>query len=194
MKLIVGLGNPGRAYTDSRHNIGFSVVKALGKSYKVPLKADNAFSLSGKGKIGGNNIILALPLTFMNLSGIAVSALMKRYKIDLEDLLVVCDDLDLGFGAIKIRPDGSSGGHRGLESIIDSFGSQNFSRLRVGIGRPLKKNDTDTSAFVLSAFTKREKEIIKEAIREACHCCRTWATKGITQSMNIFNRRNKKNG
>ncbi len=208
MKLIVGLGNPGRNYTESRHNAGFSVIKALSKDYKIPLKKDT-FSLSGKGKVEGESLILALPLTFMNLSGIAVNALIKKYKIDLENLLVVCDDLDLGLGVIKIRPDGSSGGHRGLGSIIDSLGSQEFGRLRIGIsrpprqlvsknvgdvnlcgGRPLKGN-IDAASFVLSPFTKREKGKMKETIEEACDCCRAWAKKGITESMNIFNRRSK---
>jgi len=189
VKLIVGLGNPGRNYTESRHNAGFSVIKALSKDYKIPLKKDT-FSLSGKGKVEGEKLILALPLTFMNLSGIAVSALIKRYKIDLENLLVVCDDLDLGLGVIKIRPDGSSGGHRGLGSIIDSLGSQEFGRLRIGIGRPLEGN-IDAASFVLSPFTKREKGKMKETIGEACDCCRVWAKKGITESMNIFNRRSK---
>ena len=188
MKLIVGLGNPGRNYTESRHNAGFSVVKALSKNYKIPLKKNNAFSLSGKGKIGPENLILALPLTFMNLSGIAVSALIKKYKIGWEELLVVCDDLDLGFGAIKIRPAGSSAGHRGLGSIIDSLGTQEFARLRIGIGRPLH-GDADAADFVLSPFTKKEKKEIKGIIEEACGCCRAWAMKGIIESMNIFNRR-----
>lgn len=200
MKLIVGLGNPGRIYRESRHNIGFSVIKALSRIYKIPLKKDNTFSLSGKGKLEGESLVLALPLTFMNLSGIAVSALVKKYKIDLprlareerglENLLVVCDDLDLGFGVIKIRPSGSSGGHQGLGSIIDSLGSQGFSRLRVGIGRPLSAQ-TDAASFVLSPFAKKEKEKIKELIENACDCCRVWVREGITESMNIFNRRSK---
>jgi len=146
--------------------------------------------LSGKGKIAGENIILALPLTFMNLSGIALSALIKKYKIDLEDLLIVCDDLDLDLGVIKIRPNGSSGGHRGLSSIIASLGTEGFPRLRIGIGRPLKL-DTVAADFVLSPFTKREKGEIKEIIELVCDCCRRWVTKGITESMNMFNRRNK---
>ncbi len=189
MKLIIGLGNPGRIYTDSRHNIGFSVVKALSKIYKISLKKDNnAFSLSGKGRIGPEHLILALPLTFMNLSGLAAGALIKKYKIGLEDLMVICDDLDLGFGIIKIRPGGSSGGHRGIASIIEALGSGEFPRLRIGIGRPTH-NNTDAANFVLSPFAKKEKEGIKEAIELACACCRAWAMKGITETMNIFNRR-----
>jgi len=190
MKLIVGLGNPGRIYIDSRHNIGFSVIRSLSKIYKAPLKKDgNTFSLSAKAKFEGQNIILALPLTYMNLSGIAVSALLKKYKIDLENLLVVCDDLDLGFSTIKIRPSGSSGGHRGLGSIMDSVESQAFCRLRIGIGRPQENNSEDAIDFVLSPFNKREKVKINEIIEKACDCCSTWARKGVTESMNIFNRR-----
>lgn len=197
MKLIIGLGNPGRIYVDSRHNIGFSLIKTLSRIYKIPLKKDNhTFSLSGKGRIEGKNLILALPLTFMNLSGIAVSTLLEKYKIDLprpagevwglENLLVVCDDLDLGLGRMKIKSSGSSGGHQGLKSIINSLGTQEFCRLRIGIGRPLNKN-IDTVDYVLSSFTRKEKEEIKEVIEKACDCCRVWITKGIAESMNIFN-------
>ncbi|MFH0912676.1 MAG: aminoacyl-tRNA hydrolase [Candidatus Omnitrophota bacterium] len=192
MKLVVGLGNPGRIYIDSRHNIGFSVIKALGKICKAPLKGGgNTFSLSAKGRLSAENIILALPLTFMNLSGIAVATLLKKHKIGLENLLVVCDDLDLGFGAIKIRPSGSSGGHRGLGSIIDSLHSQAFCRLRIGIGSPGVNSNLDAADFVLASFNKKEKTQVNEIIEKACDCCRVWATKGITESMNVFNRRSK---
>jgi PTH1 family peptidyl-tRNA hydrolase len=191
VKLIIGLGNPGIVYADSRHNIGFSVIKALSKRYKVSLKKDNnAFALSGKGRIEGKAAVLALPLTFMNLSGIAVGTLIKKYEIDLEDLLIVCDDLDLGLGVIKIRPSGSSGGHRGLGSIIASLGTECFPRLRIGIGRPLDKN-ADTADFVLAHFLKKEKAQVVETVGQACDCCRVWATEGLTDSMNTFNRRSK---
>jgi PTH1 family peptidyl-tRNA hydrolase len=188
MKLIVGLGNPGRIYADSRHNIGFSVVKSLSKSYGILIGKDKlVFSLSGKGKIEGQNIILSMPLTYMNLSGIAVSALLRKYKIELNNLLVVCDDLDLEFGRIKLRPAGSSGGHNGLKSIIDSLKTQDFSRLRLGIGRPRK--NIDSARYVLTPFAKEERHMVKGAIKEAADCCQAWVTKGITESMNIFNRR-----
>ncbi|MDD4980979.1 MAG: aminoacyl-tRNA hydrolase [Candidatus Omnitrophica bacterium] len=189
MKLIVGLGNPGRIYIDSRHNIGFSVIKTLSRIYKIPLKKDsNTFSLSGKGIIENKNIILAQPLTFMNLSGIAVAALLKKYKIELGDLLVVCDDLDLEFGMLRIRPLGSSGGHKGLSSIIGYLGNQGFARLRIGIGRQGKARQ-DAAEYVLSPFTKREKKEIEGIVEKACDCCGFWASCGITESMNVFNRR-----
>ncbi|MDD4939572.1 MAG: aminoacyl-tRNA hydrolase [Candidatus Omnitrophica bacterium] len=189
MKLIVGLGNPGTIYSGSRHNIGFSVIKALSRIYKIPLKRDAlVLALAGKGKIDGESLVLAVPLTYMNLSGRAVSALIKKYKLSLNDILIVCDDLDLEFGKLRIRSRGSSGGHRGLRSIIDSVGSPEFARLRLGIGRPSRGN-ADAADYVLSSFTKKEKTEIKAIIENACECCRVWAAQGITQSMNLFNRR-----
>lgn len=186
MKLIVGLGNPGRLYIDSRHNIGFSVIKSLAKIYKISLKKGN-FSLSGKAEIGGQNVILAMPLTFMNLSGTVVAGLLKKYRIDLSNLLVVCDDLDLEFGRLKLRPSGSSGGHRGLKSIIDSVASHGFVRLRIGIGRPFQ--DIDASDYVLSHFSRKEKAQVRQIIEKAGECCQSWVTRGVTETMNIFNKR-----
>jgi PTH1 family peptidyl-tRNA hydrolase len=191
MKLIVGLGNPGKLYQNSRHNIGFLAVKALAKVYRISFKKDSGtFSLSARGKIKSQDVILAIPFTFMNVSGMAVSALLKKYKIDLEDLLVVYDDLDLEFGRLKVRPSGSSGGHRGLKSIIYSLGNQAFSRLRLGIGRP--EADIDAAEFVLSSFTKEEKGRVKEIIQRAVQCCCIWLTKGVTEAMDVFNARSAK--
>lgn len=176
MKLIVGLGNPGNAYAGSRHNVGFSVLEALAKAQRITLKRDfRVHALGGKGKIEGEEAVLAKPLTFMNLSGIAIKALLKKYKIDLKDLLVVCDDLDLEPGRIRVRKSGSSGGHRGLKSIIGSLATQDFSRLRVGIGRP--GVNLAACEYVLSSFTKKEKEIMAEKIDEACECVRAWISK-----------------
>ena len=189
MKLIVGLGNPGNLYVHSRHNVGFLVVKAIAQAHKILLKKEKGIlALSGKGKIEGQNIILAMPLTFMNLSGVAVVGLLKRYKIDPSNLLVACDDLDLSFGRLKIKSSGSSGGHRGLKSIIDSLKMDTFARLRIGIGRPAL---TDVSAYVLSHFSKKEKVTLSELIERASDCCRVWVAKGIYKSMNIFNQRSK---
>jgi PTH1 family peptidyl-tRNA hydrolase len=188
MRLIAGLGNPGRLYLDSRHNIGFTVVKALARNYRGSFKKEGGLTaVSARIKMAGGSVILALPLTFVNLSGIAVRDLLKKYRIDLASLLVICDDLNLELGRLKIRPSGSSGGHRGLESIIDILGSQNFSRLRLGIGRPLE--NSDPAEYVLSAFTKKEKEIVRQTINKAMACCEAWVTKGIAGSMNIFNKR-----
>jgi len=186
MKLIVGLGNPGNIYASSRHNVGFSVIKHLAKSKKVPLKKERGVLLqSARISVEDEAVMLAMPLTFMNLSGIAVRVLLKKYNIDLTDLLVVCDDLDLDFGRLKIRPNGSSGGHRGIKSIIDSLGSSEFARLRIGIGRPL--GNTDAADYVLSPFTKKENKEFKEIVERSAQCCLVWVTEGIIETMNIFN-------
>jgi PTH1 family peptidyl-tRNA hydrolase len=190
VKLIVGLGNPGDTYIDSRHNIGFSVVDALGKDCRGSFKRDRGtFAFTAKGKLGNKEVILAEPVTFMNLSGVSVKALLKKYKIDLGDLLVVCDDLDLELGRIKIRPAGSSGGHHGLESIIDNIRSQDFARLRVGIGRP--HPGIETSDYVLSQFKRKEKEIARQIIDTATRCCHSWLTKNIQETMSMFNKRSR---
>ncbi len=188
MKLIVGLGNPGLFYRYSRHNIGFLVVKSLAKAAKIALKRDSGtLALSAKANFATPGVVLAIPLTFMNLSGPSVSALIKKYKIDLKDVLVVCDDLDLEFGRMRMRPAGSSGGHRGLESIIEALGTPGFSRLRIGIGRP--RRNKLASDYVLGQFNRKEKIQLEEILDSAADCCRVWAGEGVTRAMNLFNRR-----
>lgn len=185
MKLILGLGNPGIAYRGSRHNIGLAVVKALAKAEKKPLKKEKGIpALSAKS--AKHNIILAAPLVFMNLSGVAVEALIRKYKVDFHDLLVVCDDLDLELGRLKIKPSGSSGGHRGLKSIIAAIDCEDFPRLRIGIGRPPQQENA--AEYVLSYFTRDEREGIKNAAQEAVSCCQFWAREGILKAMNKFNK------
>ncbi|MCK9603118.1 MAG: aminoacyl-tRNA hydrolase [Candidatus Omnitrophica bacterium] len=190
MKLIAGLGNPGTTYRDTRHNIGFSVIREIAKTHKISLKRErNISSLTGRGKIEGQDVILALPLTFMNLSGGALIPLFRKYKVEPDGVLIACDDLDLELGRLKVRPTGSSGGHRGLQSVIDSLGDNKFARLRIGIGRP--GIHIDAAEYVLSSFTRREKEEIKTVIKEASECCEAWLAKGIVETMNIFNTRRK---
>lgn len=185
MKLIVGLGNPGIAYRGSRHNIGFTVVKALAKAEKKTLKKENGIpALSAKA--ANHNIILATPLVFMNLSGVAVAALIRKYKVDSCDVLVVCDDLDLEPCRLKIKPSGSSGGHRGLKSIIAAIDCQDFPRLRIGIGRPPQhKNAAD---YVLSYFTRGQRTDIEKAVQRAVDCCQFWAREGTLKAMDKFNK------
>jgi len=186
MKLIVGLGNPGRFYLNSRHNIGFLVAQALAGAHKIALKRNvMRFSIVGKGRIKNKPVVLAEPLTFMNLSGLAVSELALRFKTDVEDILVVCDDMDLETGRIKIKASGSSGGHRGLDSVISVLGTNGFARMRIGIGRP--GPDLEPSDYVLSPFSKIEKKIIDAAVQRAMDCSFVWVTEGINKSMNIFN-------
>jgi PTH1 family peptidyl-tRNA hydrolase len=187
MKLIVGLGNPGRIYTESRHNIGSSVVKALAKKHRIALKKNSGtFSLSGRGKIAGHDVVLAVPLTFMNLSGKAAAVLLKKYKLHLKDILIVYDDLDLELARIRIKDSGSSGGHRGLKSIIDALKTEGFARLRIGIGRPARY--LDVPDYVLSSFDKADKQRLKDSLKNATECCELWIAEGITKTMNIFNR------
>jgi len=188
MKLIVGLGNPGRLYADTRHNIGFTVVKALAKERGVSLKKEKSIpALSGVSQIERHKVLLAIPLSFMNLSGGSVRLLAEKYKVAPGDLLVVCDDLDLEFGRFKIRPHGSSGGHRGVASIIDALGRSEFCRLRIGIGRP--PAERDAADFVLSPFLKKEKASLPGIIARAGDCCSEWVVKGAAQVMNVYNKR-----
>jgi len=186
VKLIVGLGNPGIFYSGSRHNIGFQVVKSLAKAHKISFKKEKGIkALVAKGKIEGWETALIQPLTFMNLSGEAISPLIKKYKAGLDDILVIGDDLDLEFGRIKIRAGGSSAGHKGIDSIINSLGEKEFCRLRVGIGRPARG---DISEYVLSHFNRAEKTQLKEIINSAKECAVSWISKGTEETMNIFNR------
>ena len=186
IKLIVGLGNPGLIYAGSRHNIGFAVLKSLARSLKINFKRDSLVSsLVARGKLIQRDLVLALPQSYMNLSGIAVKALLKKFKVDLKDLLVVCDDLDLELGKIKIRPQGSSGGQRGMESIIAHLGTQDFCRLRIGIGRP--KNSQDAAKYVLSGFLRNEKTAVKQIEEDAVNCCMSWVENGLMKTMNMFN-------
>jgi PTH1 family peptidyl-tRNA hydrolase len=188
VKLIVGLGNPGMFYRWSRHNIGFQVVKALGGARKAAFRKEKATSsLTAQIKIAGSAVILALPLSFMNRSGGAVQALLERYRLQLKDILVVCDDLDLPFGRLKIRPGGSSGGHRGLGDIVKQLQSEGFPRLRLGIGRP--RREMDAASYVLGRFNAQEKRQLKGLVKKALDCCHCWVTDGISASMNLFNRK-----
>lgn len=187
MKLIVGLGNPGILYANSRHNIGFQVVKYLARIKASALKKEKGIrALSAKVRFKGVDTVLALPLTFMNLSGEAVELLLKKYKADSGDLLAVCDDLDLEFGRLRLRSKGSSAGHRGIQSIIEHLGGNGFSRLRVGIGRP--KGSAEAAGYVLSHFNKKEKMELAAVIKNAADCAVSWASEGLEKSMNIFNR------
>jgi PTH1 family peptidyl-tRNA hydrolase len=192
MKLIVGLGNPGDLYLDTRHNFGSLIIRVLSKQHKVSLKKDpRTLSLCARVTLEGEKVILAIPLIFMNVSGGAVRALLKRYKLGPQDLLVICDDLDLELGRLKIRPRGSSGGHRGLESIINSLNSREFARLRLGIGRP-PSGGIRQADYVLSGFNRKEEKQIRDITTRALECCEVWVTQGIEKSMNTFNRRSVK--
>ena len=187
MKLIVGLGNPGRAYRSTRHNIGADVVKRLARGNNINLRRRRYLSRFGEGRIGGGQVYIILPETFMNLSGKAVHSVAKDKNVALSDILVVCDDADLELGTIRIRPKGSDGGHRGLRSIIESFGSESFPRLRIGIGK-----EKDLTSYVLRSFNKDEARRVKEVEEKSVEAALCWLTKDIAQAMNIYNAVNTK--
>lgn len=187
MKLIVGLGNPGEEYKHTRHNIGAKVVKMLADSSGISLRRRRYFSSFGEGKIAGENIVIIQPMTYMNLSGQAVLAVFKDKGIPLDDILVVCDDADLGLGEIRMRPSGSDGGHRGLRSIIESLGSSSFTRLRIGIGSASGRKKGGLKDHVLSPFNKDEAKRLKEAEEKACDAALYWLKNGVVKTMNKYN-------
>lgn len=186
MKLIVGLGNPGMLYRNTRHNVGMRVINQLAKKHKIKLVRDrHTFSRQGKAKIEGIESIIAQPLVFMNLSGKTVAGLLTRFNISLADLLVIYDDLDLMVGKIRIRAEGGSAGHKGLKSIIDNLATKTFPRLRIGIGKTVPKHRIRD--YVLSAFNREEELVIRKSLKQAVSCCETWIRQGIREAMNQFN-------
>ncbi len=185
MKLVAGLGNPGSRYEDTRHNLGFRVVDELADRWRIDMGRQKFSAAVGDGVIAGERVLLLKPLTFMNLSGQAVQAAMAFHKLAIEDLLVVSDDLDLPTGQLRVRASGSSGGHRGLESIIRLLGSDGFSRVRIGIGRASRD---DAVSHVLGSFSAAEEAVTETAIRRAADAVECWIVEGVTAAMNRFNR------
>lgn len=189
MKIIVGLGNPGKRYEDTRHNIGFKVVRAFAERHNIRLSRKAFSSIVGNGRIFGEELISALPQTYMNNSGEAVRALVSRKRADIKDLLVVCDDVNLSLGILRLRESGSAGGHKGLASIIEYLDSGDFARLRVGIGKDAQS--PRLSGYVLSQFRKEETQILETAIDRAVDCCMTWIKDGTERAASIFNQKNR---
>ena len=184
MKLIVGLGNPGFKYSKTRHNVGFQVVNRLASSYEYS-SLQKCEAIIGEGRIQHKEVILAQPLTYMNKSGKAVRCLVKKYNLDLDDILIIYDDLNLEVGRIRLRTSGSSGGHNGMKSIINQLSSNDFSRLRVGIGRP--EYGFDVANYVLSKFTPEEKEIMDKTLDAAIKAVESFIKFGPEKTMNKFN-------
>lgn len=187
MKFIIGLGNPGEEYKGTKHNIGFAVIERLAKDNKIKMKEKLHFSLAGRGKIEGEDVVLALPQTFMNLSGNAVGEIMARYKSGIEDILVVCDDVNLELGKIRLKKQGSSGGHKGLESIAHVLKRDDFARLKVGIATEVHKGDI--TGYVLSPFKRRLLRNVTHVIRLADEAISSILADGIDIAMNKYNRR-----
>ena len=175
MKVIVGLGNPGKKYSGTRHNIGFRVLEELARRHLVDKEESRFDAIIGHIRIGDEKVLLVKPLTYMNLSGRAVQPLMRWFKLDLENLLVNYDDMDLSPGDLRLRMKGGSGGHKGMASIIASLGSQEFSRIRIGIGRP----DYEAINWVLGKFSAAEEKIMDEVISRAADAVECWVKEGI---------------
>jgi len=193
MKLIVGLGNPGREYANNRHNVGFMCLKHFAKTQGIRFDKKQALARIGIGKVAGNEVVIARPQTYMNQSGQSVKRLVKRFNINLDDLLVIHDDLDLPLGKIRIRQGGSSGGHKGIDSIIADLDSQDFIHIRVGIGRPTvfegntQTREAEIIAYVLSDFTPEEKQAITRVIPGVSKAIYCLLTEGLTAAMNKYN-------
>jgi peptidyl-tRNA hydrolase, PTH1 family len=182
--LVIGLGNPGRAYERSRHNVGFLVVDELARRHGARVTDKAAKSLTGRVRIGDRELVLAKPQTMMNLSGLAAKALRAKYDVPLERTLIIHDDLDHPFGRLRIRTTGSSAGNHGIDSVIASFGTQDFIRFRVGIGRP----PGDGVDYVLSPFTADEQSQLAAIIGRTADAVLFTAEHGIDRAMTEFNR------
>lgn len=184
VKLIVGLGNPGLRYANTRHNVGFRVITQLAKLHQIKVSGSLGPAIYGQGQIAGQRVLLLQPTTYMNRSGAAVAYALRQRQLDLADVLVVYDDLDLPLGKIRLRAAGSAGGHNGIRSIITSLGSQDINRLRVGIGRPEAVGVVD---YVLEPFTKAELPTVQEAVENACAAAELWVEQGLEQVASRYN-------
>ncbi len=187
-RLIVGIGNPGTQYAWTRHNMGFLLLHALASQYegrfrKAPGIEGHILGLNAAGL----NIYLLKPLTYVNHSGIAVKACLEKFDLDPSELLVVCDDLNLPFGQMRVRPNGSAGGHNGLKSIIEALDTQAFARLRLGINKVRQREAV--VGHVLSEFTEAEKTKLSTILKRAVDCCQVWLNEGINKAMEQFNQR-----
>ena len=182
--LLVGLGNPGMAYENTRHNIGFMIVDELAQDVESPQRLESSIADTVEAKIGTRNVVFAKPLTYMNKSGLAVSALTDRYDISRANLLIILDDFNLPFGQLRFRGSGSAGGHRGLESIIFELQTTKFSRLRVGIGHDDIAEPID---FVLGDFDEEEQKMLPGIIERSAAGCLTFIHDGISETMNTSN-------
>ncbi len=183
--LIVGLGNPGRDYAKNRHNVGFMAVDRLAKAHNTAFTRRQGKALVTTVRLGEEQVVLAKPQTFMNLSGEAVQSLVKFYDVPLADLLICFDDIDLPTGTIRLRPEGGSAGQNGMKSIIAALGTQAFPRLRLGVGRPPGR--MDAAAYVLQDFKGFDADVIDATLDKAVQAIETFVNDGIVTAMNRFN-------
>jgi len=187
---VVGLGNPGLKYEFTRHNIGFRVVDSLARDIETEFKkVKSYYSLISRGMLNNHKVMMVKPQTFMNLSGRAVSKVVSYYKIPLQDLLIVYDDLNLEFGQVRIRKKGSAGGHKGIESIMQYLHSEEIPRLRIGIGSPSVSFNFDCVSYVLSNFSDDEEDRIKETIKLSTKAIKTAIEEGFEKAMRKYNKK-----
>jgi len=184
MRLVVGLGNPGHSYRNTRHNIGFLTIERLAQRHGIVLKKQKYNSIFGEKGAGKEKVVLIKPQTFMNLSGESVGVFVRKFKVPLQELLVVCDDVNLDFGVLRLRQKGSAGGHHGLESIISAVKENGFPRLRIGIAG---SNIKDLTNYVLEPFDKVQSKSLESVLDEACDTVDTWLDEGINKAMNKYN-------
>lgn len=187
MKLIAGLGNPGKEYTFTRHNAGFIALDKIAENYNIPVKTKYKKSFIGKGRIVDNEVILMKPITYMNLSGTVIRSALAKWQITPENLIVIYDDMDLPLGTVRIRKQGSSAGHRGVESIIYSLNNDKFVRIRIGINQP--PAELTAEEYVLSCFTDKEMELLKPVIERIPVIIETIIKFSVEKAMNEFNRK-----
>ena len=187
MKLICGLGNPGTEHSGDRHNAGFLVVDRLSERLGIPLDAGRFQARMGAGRLGTDRLLLLEPETYMNLSGRSLGAAARFYKVPSEDVLVIHDELDLPFGRLQLKAGGGTAGHGGLKSIVAELGDEGFARLRLGVGKPEGKERT--VGHVLSGFGAEEREALPDLLDRAAEAALGWATLGVAEAMNRFNRR-----
>jgi PTH1 family peptidyl-tRNA hydrolase len=183
--LLVGLGNPGREYRANRHNLGFMTIDQLSQALGIRLSRVQSRALVGIGALDENKIVLAKPQTYMNLSGQAVSSLLRFYKIPLERLLVIHDELDLPLGTLRLRPVNGSAGNKGLASIIQQLGTQEFPRLRIGIGHP--PGQMSGADYVLQDFPPAEQELLEMVLKRAVEAAQVFVSSGLETAMNQYN-------
>ncbi|ALP88981.1 MULTISPECIES: aminoacyl-tRNA hydrolase [Clostridium] len=183
MFLIVGLGNPGSQYEDTRHNIGFKVVDNIAKEYNIEINRQKFKGMCGEGFINGEKVILLKPTTYMNLSGESIREVVDFYKLSNDDVLVIYDDISLDVGRLRIREKGSAGGHNGIKSIIAHLGTDIFPRIKVGVGQP----NVDLVNYVLGKFTKEEMEVLNESIDASTKAAKEIISNDVKTAMNIYN-------
>jgi PTH1 family peptidyl-tRNA hydrolase len=189
MKAIIGLGNPGKDYQDTRHNIGFKVIDAIANKEEIAVKKNSYSSLVGIGKIGREQVILMKPLTFINLSGQAVKAVIEAKHIAIKDILIICDDVNLPVSNIRLRSKGSEGGHNGLKSISDVLATKCYPRLRIGIGRDALIGSKNLASYVLSKPNKAVYDKLQISINKAKDAVYMWLEKDIDVCMNLINKK-----